>query len=94
MGIFSDQFVADYEGHTIEFEAYSGGCFSYACSLLVDNEKVDSARYGTLFSYFSLRHNLLSDPYKIRIKVEIRHTFHTVAKLFVNKKKIPFKRMV
>ena len=92
--VFRDHFIAKYEGHIIEFEAYSGGCFSYACSLFVDNKKVDSTRYGILFSYFTLRHNLVSSSAKTRIKVEVKHTFHTSVKLFVDDKEIPFTRTV
>ena len=90
--VFRDHFTAEHEGHTIEFEAYSGGCFSYACSLFVDNAKVDSARYGIMCSYFTLRHNLVSNPAELRIKVDVKHTFHTSATLFVNNKEVPFKR--
>ena len=92
--LFSDHFLTEYEGHTIEFEAYSGGFLSYGCSLFVDNLKVDSVYYCVLFSYFTLRHNLALDKGEIRIKVKVRHTFHTSAKLFINDKEIPFKRLV
>ena len=86
--------MTEYAGHVIEFETYSGSFFAYACSLFVDNKKVDSTEYGVLFSYFSLRHNLISDGNELRIKVVVRHTFHTSAKLFVNDEEIPFKRII
>ena len=60
MGAFRDYFAAEVEGHTIEFEAYTAGLFSYGCSLFVDNKRVDSVgRYSIFFSYFNAVHKVL-----------------------------------
>ena len=92
--VFNDHFKAEHEGHTIKFEAYFRGPLSYACSLFVDNQKVDSASYGFMFPCFTLRHNLASDSAELRIKVEVKQRILTWARLFVNDEEVPFKRMV
>jgi|GEM_PF-3129135 len=93
MGMFRDHFSAEYEGHKIELETYSGGMFSYCCALFVDECRVDSTRYGFLFAFFTLRHRLGDGESKLRIRVNINHWVSTSARLFINDKEVPFPRL-
>ena len=94
MGMSSDHWIAQHEGHKIEVEAYLGGFLTGGCSLFVDDVRVDSVpHFKSTFSAFTLRHTLKVGERDQVICVQIRQRLiRTEASLSIDGRAVAMKK--
>jgi hypothetical protein len=94
MGMSTDHWVAEHEGHKIEVEAYKAGFMTAGCSLFVDDVRVDSVpHFEVFFSAFTLRHKFRDRERDVTICVQVNQRLTgTKAKLSIDGKPVDMKK--
>jgi hypothetical protein len=95
MGMTSDHWKLEYEGHKVEIEVYMAGFASAACSLFVDDERIDHVpSFGSFPTQLTLRYKSTNGDASTTFIVEIKQGFFgTKANLIVNGKEVNFPRI-